>query len=159
MENETTKELMKVDSKGRLRPTTHNKRLSEKDIIFCNSYVRGDSIKDCLKNANLSSSPSCAYDLLAKDYIKDYIQQVRDELVRTAAIDVKWLVARCMTVFVFASEIIQDDKGNLKLRDPKTACSMAKILSESLPDFSTKVDVTVKQLQTFNIGEQEISFY
>jgi len=151
-----------MEKTNRRAPRKYNKKLTERQKKFCENYVTGMTItqsaieagyseKNANNNGKMIMGPS-------DGLVRKYIKALQEEIIHTSGLNLKWFLERCMRTFDSCSELIDDNHGGLKPRDASGAAKMAAIIKDAIPDFKTRFEHVVKDVESFTVLGQNIQY-
>lgn len=136
------------------------KNLSKKDKRMIELHAQGMPLYKAGVEVGYSEgyARSAVYRRFKEPPAQEYYKSLQEQILQDASLSCKWFLERCMRTFDNCSELIDDGKMGKKVRDAAGAARMAAIIKDAIPDFKTRMEHTVKQIQTISIGDQEITF-
>ena len=134
--------------------------LSKRDREMIKYHVEGMPLRQAALKAgyNERMASSVIYRRFKEPPAQEYYKLLQAQIIQDASLSCKWFLERCMKVFDSCSELIDDGKGGLRVRDALGAAKMASIIKDAIPDFKERHEHTITEVQTIVIGGQEITF-
>ena len=113
-------------------------KLTEKQKLFCNEYIKDLNATQAAKRAGYSheAARQLGYETLTKHYIQEYISELRQERAQRMQVDQDDVLRVWKNVAMFDVRNLYDDDGNLKKISELDDDTAAAIVALDFDDIS-----------------------